>query len=453
MNPFAFPWLDLAIAVPLLGAAVVAVLRDARSASNWCIAFAGVSLACASMAATGHFAGYAAGTLRGIEPAFRIDDLSAPLIPLIALLHLSVALATARTQAGRFSFARLLLFASLRSAVFACAGSWPLIAFLALETMLTPLGNRRPFRLRDLGFLHSVLASALLVLGFAVGARWSELGAMLILLAALVRTGGLPAQVWVTDLFENGSFGSALLSVVPLVGVYAAVRLALPTAPEWALEIFGIAALVTALYAAGMGVVERDSRRFFAYLCVSHGALVMVGVGLHTPFAVTSALVMWLSSALSLMGVGLILRALEARVGTLALTEYRGLFDKAPLLAIGFLLTGLATVGFPGTSGFVAVEILVDEGVGSHEAVGLAVVLIAAINGIGVVRAYLLLFTGRRNTPGVALGITAREKIVVLALAALILCGGLIPQAYLESRHRAAEGILRDRPEAERPSH
>jgi NADH-quinone oxidoreductase subunit M len=145
--------------------------------------------------------------------------------------------------------------------------------------------------------------------------------------------------------------------------------------------------------------------------------------------------------------MGLALRAIEARVGPLSLTEYRGLFEQTPNLAVIFLITGLAAVGFPGTSGFVAIELLVDEAVGAHMVVGLVVVMTAALNGIGIVRTYLLLFTGSRHQTGVSLAITLRERLAVLALVVLIIGGGLVPQAYLDSRQRAVEAILRHRPE------
>ena len=53
--------------------------------------------------------------------------------------------------------------------------------------------------------------------------------------AILVRCGTVPAHCWVTDWFEHASFGIALLFVTPLTGVYAAVRLVLPIAPDWVL--------------------------------------------------------------------------------------------------------------------------------------------------------------------------------------------------------------------------
>lgn len=442
MNLFALPWLEISLVVPLVGAGCVRLFRAPRPAALWCIGFAGATLACALLSLVGFHAELPAVG----RPAFTVNDLNAPLLPAVALIHFLTALTTARTKSDRFSFAGLLLGCAVRLAAFACVGPWPLVGLLALEVLLPVVAIGRGGRLYA---VHAALFAVLLAGGWACVDRGAtEVGSALVLLAALVRTGAIPAQVWVTDRFENGSFGAALLLVVPLAGVYAVVRLVLPIAPEWALEAFGVAAVGTAFYTAGRGIVEHDARRFFAYLFVSHAALVLVGVGLHTPFAVTGALVMWISTGLSLGGLGLILRSLEARVGRLDLREHRGLYDQSPALAVCFLLTGLATVGFPATTGFVAIELLVDEAVGAHEAFGLAVVLVAALNGIGVVRAYLLLFTGRRHATGVDLRITPRERVALLTLVGLILGGGLVPQAYLESRHRAAEAILRQRPES-----
>src|SRR5581483_3193518 len=98
-----------------------------------------------------------------------------------------------------------------------------------------------------------------------------------------IRSGSIPAHCWMTDWFEHASFGNALLFVTPLTGVYAAVRLVLPIAPDWVLHGIELVSLTTAVYAAGMAVVQQDARRFFAYLFLSHASLVLVGLELHTP--------------------------------------------------------------------------------------------------------------------------------------------------------------------------
>ena len=73
----------------------------------------------------------------------------------------------------------------------------------------------------------------------------------------------------------------------------------------------------------------------------------------------------------------------------------------------------------------------------------------AALNGIAVVRAYLLIFTGARHISSVSLGIGDRERFAVLTFSALILVAGSSPAARRDHQgHRAAAAILagRERP-------
>src|SRR5262249_60934443 len=147
---------------------------------------------------------------------------------------------------------------------------------------------------------------------------------------------------------------------------------------------------------------------YFAFRFFTHPSLILVGMELHTPISLTGALFLWLSVALSLGGLGLTLRALEARFGRLSLSRYSGLYDHSPALAVCFLLTGLASVGFPGTLGFVGTELLMDGAVTASVWVGLAVIAAAALDGVAVLRADFLLFTGGGDASTVSLGIRRR---------------------------------------------
>jgi NADH-quinone oxidoreductase subunit M len=194
-----------------------------------------------------------------------------------------------------------------------------------------------------------------------------------------------------------------------------------------------------------MACVQRGSRRFYAFLFLSHASLVLVGLELQTLLSLTASLCLWLSVIFSLGGFGLALRAIEARFGRLALVNYHGLYGHSPTLAVCFLLTGLGCVGFPFTIGFISTELLVDSAVVASPMIGSAVLIATALNGIAVVRAYLLLFTGARHMSTVSLDISPRERISVLTLAALVLAGGLFPQPGVSSRTLAAERILATR--------
>src|SRR5689334_10055949 len=106
------PWLEAAILAPLIGALVVGRVVDPYRAARWGVIFTGVAFALIV------FAGLAASV--GATPAgrpwdvqfrlsggrpFALDELTAPLLPVIALLHLLTAASTARTRMRRFSFA------------------------------------------------------------------------------------------------------------------------------------------------------------------------------------------------------------------------------------------------------------------------------------------------------------------------------------------------------------
>jgi len=171
----------------------------------------------------------------------------------------------------------------------------------------------------------------------------------------------------------------------------------------------------------------------------------LVGLELQTELSLTASLCLWFSVMLSMGGFGLTVRALEARFGRLSLSDFHGLYEHSPMLAVFFLLTGLASVGFPGTLGFISTELLVDSAVEASPYVGIIVIAAGALNGIAVLRAYFLLFTGARHVSTVSLGITLRERAAVLSLSALILGGGLFPQPGVATRQRAADEILQDR--------
>src|SRR5262249_19249557 len=170
---------------------------------------------------------------------------------------------------------------------FACAEPWVLIGLLAAGTVPPYAELRNRDASTRVYVLHMALFIGLLAAGWAL-VQWGgsrpgvTLGSAALLAAVLVRCGAVPVHCWLTDWFEHASFGNALLFVTPLTGAYAAVRLVLPVAPDWVLHGLGLVSLVTAVYAAGMATVQRDARRFFAYLFLSHASLVLVGLELVT---------------------------------------------------------------------------------------------------------------------------------------------------------------------------
>lgn len=459
MTEFPFPWLQLAVAIPLVGALVVWRLRDSSRAQVWSV----VCSAASFLAAIGAWQNFRLlGATEAADswdllaqalhrPVLVLDELSAPLLPLVALVYVLTAVLTLRTKQRRFSFSSMLVSQALVLATLACKDPGGIIGLLAVATIPPYLELKARHKPTRVYVLHMVAFVVLMVAGWVLVETQGKGGTLPIwavapvVIALLIRCGIAPFHCWLTDLFEHASFGTALLFAVPMVGEYAAVRLILPIAPDRVLQWLAIISLVTAVYAAGLALVQREARRFFCYIFLSHSALVLVGLESLSPIGLTGALCVWLSAALSLAGFGLTLRALEARHGRLSLTGFHGIYEHTPLLAVCFFITGMASVGFPGTFGFLGMEMLVDGAFQALPYTGIAVVATGALNGIAVVQAYFKLFTGSRHVTAVPLQVGLRERLAVITLAALIFGGALYPQPGVTSRHHAAEQLLSGR--------
>src|SRR5437764_10047105 len=112
MNLLHLPWLELSIAATLIGSPIVSGLRNPYRAYRWGMAFIGTSFACAFLAWLAFYLGVTAEQTRrwSLQDYYlgkqylALDELSAPLVPTIALLHFLTGLATARTHMRRFTF-------------------------------------------------------------------------------------------------------------------------------------------------------------------------------------------------------------------------------------------------------------------------------------------------------------------------------------------------------------
>lgn len=462
-----YPWLECSVLIPLLGALWVAMIHNADRARRHSIVICSVTLLCATcewidfmrlntFEAHDHWDLFQLVIHQNI---FVIDELTAPLLPLGALLYLMTVLSTLRTKINRFSFGWTLVAEAILLATLSCRDPWVVIALLSAATVPPWLELRSRGRSTRVYAIHMGLFVTLLCVGQALlpaDASPSNppiLAGGLIAAAVLMRSGVIPLHCWMTDLFEKATFGTALLFVMPMTGAYAVMRLLIPVAPDWGLQSIAVVSLITAVYAAGMALVQHESRRFFCYLFLSQASLVLVGLETATAIGLTGALCVWVSVGISMLGFGLTLRSVEARVGRLSLASYHGLYSHIPALAALFLLTGLSSIGFPGTVGFVGAELLVEGAVGVYPVVGVLVVVAGALNGIAVMQAYFRLFTGTEHHASVSLKARWSEKVAVLILSVLILGGGLWPQPGVQSRYHAAIEIITRRQGTPTPLH
>ncbi|HUQ71510.1 MAG TPA: oxidoreductase, partial [Planctomycetaceae bacterium] len=143
MSELPVPWLELSVLIPLIGAAWVGRIRDADVARERSLQFSGLTLL--TTVAAWYCCGAAKNHLvhDAFDPIawmlgrslFVLDELSAPLLPMVSLLFLLVKIATLRTKIRRYSFSWALLSQSILIAALSCKEPWGVIAFLSLGTL------------------------------------------------------------------------------------------------------------------------------------------------------------------------------------------------------------------------------------------------------------------------------------------------------------------------------
>ena len=390
----------------------------------------------------------------GGEAIVRIDTLSAVLLPFAAGLWLLTVAVTPRAALDRGGLRRTALATLITLASFLTESAVVLLllSVASVWTFLSALGDpahryQRRIVAAYLGFstLLFGVGVALLVSPGAQNTTLETAGMWLIVIAALVRKGIVPFHAWVPEVFDHGRLGPAILFNAPQLGAYMTVVLIVPRASPDMLRIIAVLALGTAVYGAALALVQTSARRACGYLFMSQSALVMAGLDCTSVSALAGGLLVWLSAGLAFTGLARSVLVLEARRGRLNLTTYHGGYERMPLLAISFLLMGLACTGFPGTLGFVGQELLVDGAVDAFPVMGFAVVVASALTGLAVVRMYFSLFCGRSDPlahSGLRLGLTRREAWTFVALVITLVGLGVAPRPLVDSRFAASDDIL-----------
>lgn len=456
MSFFLLSWMELAILSCLIGAFWTSSDKNILYARKHALISSGATflfsiLAWLDFAYLGWFqAGQGYRLFAAIfgKDTFGLDLLNLPLLGSVSLLALILTAVTLKTRKKRFSFSRTLLIEALLLLSFSAQNAWVLIALLGL--MIWPQLHELIMRGRSIRVftIHMGLSMLLLGLGWGLVSYAQGLGNHVIVmgygfvaLGLAIRMGLFPAHCWVIDYFEKASFGTALLSIAPLAPVYAAIRLLLPQAPELILTLVLSLALVTAVYTAAMGTIQKEARRFISYFLLSHASLILAGLMLASLLGMTAGLFLWLSVSLSVMTLGLIIRCIEARAGRVELQNFLGFHTETPTLSALFLVIGLAAIGFPGTLGFFGLEMLMDAASQDHKIFGFLVIVSAALNGIAILRVYSLIFLGRRNKTSIDLSTRRDELFAFLAIILVLIGGSIYPQTGIDSSLNASKNI------------
>lgn len=245
-----------------------------------------------------------------------------------------------------------------------------------------------------------------------------------------IREAVVPMHRWFVKMVEHAPLGMVVVFSMPQLGMMMHLRFLSHQLPPQLVHVAATLGVITAIFAAMMGMVQSQARKAIAYLIISQSGLVAFGLEPSSEIAHTGALLIWIVVGIATAGFAMTIAALEARRGTLLLDHPTGNFERIPRLAAAFLILGLASVGLPGTLGFIAEDLLVQGSVDDFPVLALALTIATAMNGITVVRSFFALFTGTSKHIGEH-DLTLRETAVLTLVFVLLGLGGIWPAGAL----------------------
>jgi NADH-quinone oxidoreductase subunit M len=258
-----------------------------------------------------------------------------------------------------------------------------------------------------------------------------------------------PFHTWLPDAHvEAPTAGSILLAGVLLkLGGYGYLRFSLPMLPE-ASEFFTpliyTLSVVAVIYTSLVALMQEDMKKLIAYSSIAHMGLVTIGIFTPNAIGLDGSIFQMLShgvvSGALFMGVGVV----YDRLHTHEIDRFGGLVHRMPVYAVIFMLFSLASVGLPGTSGFVG-EILVIVGIFQ---INSWVALLAA-TGAFLSVAYMLwlyrrVFFGllvKDDLKGMK-DLRPNEIIAFAPLVVLTILMGIYPSLFLDPMQASVDNLL-----------
>ncbi|HWC23724.1 MAG TPA: NADH-quinone oxidoreductase subunit M [Flexivirga sp.] len=442
-----FPWLTTLGVIPLVGAAVVALLPKgaSRNARPVALAFALITLVVGIVAATQFKTGGGQPQFQlaethswipqfGVSYAVGVDGMALTLI-LMSLVLVPVSLLAAWNdipEGGRRQqsyFALLLVLETFMVGVFAATDVF--LFYVFFEAMLIPVyfligmfgGPRRQYA--AVKFLLFSLFGGLIMLvavialyqqgpggdhGFLVstltGLHLSQGTERLLFvgffLAFAIKAPMWPVHTWLPDAATEAKPAVAVLlvGVLDKVGTFGMIRFCLqlfPDASKWATPVVIILAVISIIYGAIAAVGQNDMMRLIAYTSVSHFGLIVLGIFAVTQTSMVGSQLYMINHGITTAALFLFAGFLIMRGKSKNITDYGGWQRTTPVLAGVTLTAGLSALSLPGLNSFIS-EFLVLVGTFERYPVAAGISVVAVVlAALYILLMYKNIFTGPKQ--------------------------------------------------------
>ena len=258
-----------------------------------------------------------------------------------------------------------------------------------------------------------------------------------------------PVHTWLPDAHvEAPTAGSVILAGVLLkMGGYGFIRFSLPMFPDasatFAPMVYTLS-VVAIIYTSLVALAQQDMKKLIAYSSVAHMGFVTIGIFTVTPEGLQGAMIQMLSHGVVSAALFLCVGVVYDRLHTREIARYGGLVNNMPRYALAFMIFMLASVGLPGTSGFVGEFLSL---IGAYQ-VNTWVAFLAT-TGLILGAAYMLYLYRRvvfgtitKDDVRAMLDLSPREVLIFAPMIAVVLWMGIYPSSFLRPMQPSLANLI-----------
>jgi len=266
-------------------------------------------------------------------------------------------------------------------------------------------------------------------------------------LAFLVKMPAFLVHGWMADAYRSCPLPVLVLlgGVLSKVGAYGFLRVVLPLFPDATVhfqDVVLIIAVASILYGSAMAFTQTNVRLIAAYSSMAQMGFITLGIFSLATDGADGSVIQMVNHGLVVAPVFFIIALLAERTGTEDIREMGGLAQRAPILAILFMIVTMALLAIPGSANFVG-EFYILSGV-FHSKVAIALIASSgiALAAFYALRMYQRTMHNRLPEGHVSREITLREGIVLVPLVLCILGLALYPALITERGEASVQRSL-----------
>jgi NADH-quinone oxidoreductase subunit M len=265
--------------------------------------------------------------------------------------------------------------------------------------------------------------------------RWLFLG---FFFAFALKAPMIPGHTWLPDTAEQATPGTStmLIGILDKVGTYGMLAILLPIFPNASIEfapvIIGFAALGI-IYGALIAIAQKNIKRTFAYISISHFGFIVMGIFSFTSIGMIGSVIYMVAHGLSTAGLFLTVGYLIRQKENSLISNFGGVTKAAPVMTGLFLIACLSSIALPGMAGFVAEFMVLTGTFQKYKIPAIIATLAIILAAIYMLWLYQRVFTGTETKESSNIIDLNRKQILALSpLVALTLLFGFYPAPIIK---------------------